>query len=54
MMRLSDPLAAAVTLGVILCCVQAPARTWTDSTGKHKIERGICQTGRRPSGYSPR
>jgi hypothetical protein len=38
MMRLWNPLSAAVTLGVILCCGQSPARTWTDITGKHKIE----------------
>ena len=37
-MRLWNPFAAIVTLGLILCCGQAPARTWTDSTGKHKIE----------------
>ena len=38
MMRLWTPLAVIVMLGVIVCCSQAPARTWTDSTGKHKIE----------------
>jgi hypothetical protein len=38
MMRLWNPLAAIVTLGVILCCGQSPARTWTDSTGKFKVE----------------
>jgi hypothetical protein len=38
MMRPLNPLVAAVALAVILCCGRSPARTWTDSTGKHKIE----------------
>ena len=38
MMRLWSPLAVIVMLGVIVCCGQAPARTWTDSAGKHKVE----------------
>jgi len=38
-MRSWNSLAATVTvLAVILCCGQSAARTWTDSTGKYKIE----------------
>ena len=33
-----NPVAVIVTLGMILCCGQSSARTWADSTGKHRIE----------------
>jgi len=34
-----NPLAATATLlAVIVCCGQAPGRTWTDSTGKYTIK----------------
>ena len=37
-MRLRNPIAASLTLVAVLACGDALARTWTDTTGKYKIE----------------
>ena len=37
-MRFWNSRAATIAIAVILCCGHALARTWTDSTGTHKIE----------------
>ena len=37
-MHLWNSRISIVSIAVILCCGQALARIWTDSTGKHKIE----------------
>ena len=38
MMRLWNIPAVTLVLGSLLYCVPASARTWTDSTGKYKID----------------